>query len=48
MSSGGGVSSSLEDAPVFPRVVDADFADLFREAAAAALERMELNFDHPS
>jgi len=45
LSSGAGLSSSPERALLLPA---ADFVDLLREAALAALERMELNFDHPS
>ena len=45
LSSGAGVS--MERILLFPRVVAADF-DLLREAVTRDLERMELNFDHPS
>ena len=47
LSSGTGVSPSSERTLPFPRVVVADF-DLLREVAVMVLERMELNFDHPS
>ena len=47
LSSGAGVSSSSKRALLFPREVAVDF-DRLREAAEAVLERIELNFDHPS
>lgn len=37
----------MERTLLFPRVVAFDF-DLLRDAVVAVLERMELNFDHPS
>jgi len=47
-SSGAGLSSSPERALVSPRVVVSGFVEPLREAVLAALERKELNFDHPS
>ena len=48
LSSGAGLSSSSERALLTAREVVLDLVDLPREAAATILERIELNFDHPS
>ena len=49
LSSGTELSSSSELDLLLPRAVAAGFVDLFLEAVVVVvLERIELNFDHPS
>ena len=48
LSSGAGLSSSSVRELLTPRELLLDFVDLPREAAAAILECIELNLDHPS
>jgi len=48
LSSGAGLSPSSEWALLAAREVGVDFVDLLPEAVAVILERIELNFDHPS
>ena len=48
LSSGAGVSPSSERALLLSRVLVEDFVGPLRVVDMEALERMELNFDHPS